>query len=666
MTDKIQPFPLIKGGRGLFEVQHDSERGRVGKLTIVRDGKPLPAMSTPMLYPVVCLMTGVSPRGGGIWKYVLRNLIENNIPSLSQVLHFLDFNLEPRHLLYWREKPLRERYREVELDYKAPLFLDSGGFKLLFNINLDLSSYGIRSDENQARDIVDLQLDLGGDLVASLDYPLPNNLDRVEAVERMQKSLENAIQAALYLVDKKQTPYFYVCCHGQNRNDMRQYVENVFQLMKQNGLAEYPFGLAIGSIVPLRGTKKYEQIVELILGAKDGIPEEYRAKTPIHVFGVSGNIIPLLTYLGVDSFDSSSYIQTARGLNYFNPKTNRLHPIFEMNHIECDCRICQNVDLFEMQQALAENGSYRVLSSGRYKSEFYADIALHNLEMDYKTLNTMTEAINADESMEAIVRYAESNPEISGALEWLATKDDVLKMRIRRTVFVREHRTAYDPAHDRQLTFLADKPEVMATSATVRLSYTPDSFRIPEDYRPPQDKRILLIIPCSADKPYSRSKTHRILMDRLLKAFGSKINLIHKVTLSGLYGPVPEEFETEEPVLKYEFRLAPQDYKQTLLCTQRIRAYLEKYGQHYDLRVGYATSLAYRTVLEEVAKSHSDFILLPKNPKKRRLTEFFRIPNINELIETISKVFTSFSSPPHNPPTPHPPPTPPKRGGKGD
>ena len=619
MTDKIQPG---------FEVQHDSEHGRVGKLTIVRDGKPLPAMSTPMLYPVVCLMTGVSPRGGGIWKYVLRNLMENNIPALSQVLHFLDFNLEPKHLLYWREKPLRERYREVELDYKAPLFLDSGGFKLLFNINLDLSFYGIRSDENQTKDIVDLQLDLGGDLVASLDYPLPNNLDRTEAQERMQKSLQNAIQAALYLArnpfsprKRVSTPYFYVCCHGQNRNDMQQYVKNVFQLMEQNGLAEYPFGLAIGSIVPLRGTKKYEQIVELILGAKDGIPEEYRAKTPIHVFGVSGNIIPLLTYLGVDSFDSSSYIQTARGLNYFNPNTNRLQPIFEMNSIECDCRICQNVDLFEMQQALAENGSYRVLSSGRYKSEFYADIALHNLEMDYKTLNTMTEAINADESMEALVQYAESNPEISRALEWLATKDDVLKARIRRTVFVRERRTAYDPAHDRQLTFLADKP-------TIRLSYTPDSFRIPEDYRPPQDKRILLIIPCSADKPYSRSRTHRILMDRLLKAFSTKVNLIHKVTLSGLYGPVPEEFETEEPVLKYEFRLVPQDYKQTLLCTQRIRAYLEKYSQYYDLRVGYATSLAYRTVLEEVAKSHSDFILLPTNPKKRRLTEFFRIPNI--------------------------------------
>ncbi|MBM3235762.1 tRNA-guanine transglycosylase [Candidatus Poribacteria bacterium] len=643
MVDKIQPG---------FEVQHDSEHGRVGKLTVVRDGKLLPAMSTPMLYPVVCLMTGVSPRGGGIWKYVLRNLMENNIPSLSQVLHFLDFNLEPRHLLYWREKPLRERYREVELDYKAPLFLDSGGFKLLFNINLDLSSYNIRNDENQAKDIVDLQLDLGGDLVASLDYPLPNNLDRAEAQERMQKSLENAIQAALYLArnpfsprKRVSTPYFYVCCHGQNRNDMRQYVENVFQLMKQNGLAEYPFGLAIGSIVPLRGTKKYEQIVELILGAKDGIPEEYRAKTPIHVFGVSGNIIPLLTYLGVDSFDSSSYIQTARGLNYFNPNTNRLQPIFEMNSIECDCRICRNVDLFEMQQALAENGSYRVLSSGRYKSEFYADIALHNLEIDYKALNTMTEAINADEAMEALVQYAESNPEISGALEWLATKDDVLKTRIRRTVFVRERRTAYDPTHNSQLTFLADKPEVlatsatvMATSATVRLSYTSDSFRIPEDYRPPQGKRILLIIPCSADKPYSQSKTHRILMDRLLKAFGSKVNLIHKVTLSGLYGPVPEEFETEEPVLKYEFRLAPQDYKQTLLCTQRIREYVEKYSQHYDLKVGYATSLAYRTVLQEVSKTHSDFILLPTNPKKRKLTEFFRIPNINELIETISNV----------------------------
>jgi predicted RNA-binding protein len=287
-----------------------------------------------------------------------------------------------------------------------------------------------------------------------------------------------------------------------------------------------------------------------------------------------------------------------------------------------------------MQKSLAENGSYRILSSGRYKSEFYADIALHNLEMDYKTLNTMAEAINADGAMEALVQYAEANPEIGGALEWLATKDDALKTRIQRTVFIRERRTTYDPAHDRQLTFLKDKP-------TVRLSYTPESFRLPEDYRPPQSKRVLLIIPCSAEKPYSRSRTHRILMDRLLSAFGPKVSLIHKVTLSGLYGPVPEEFEAEEPVLKYEFRLVSQDYKQTLLCTQRIRGYLEEYGQHYDLRVGYATSLAYRTVLQEVSKNHRNFILLPKNPKKRRLSEFFRIPNINELIETLSTVLNN-------------------------
>jgi predicted RNA-binding protein len=397
-------------------------------------------------------------------------------------------------------------------------------------------------------------------------------------------------------------------------------------------LSEYPFGLAIGSIVPLRGTKKYEQIVELILGVMDGIPADNRATTPIHVFGVAGNIIPLLTYLGVDSFDSSSYIQTARGLNYFNPKTNRLQPIFEMDDIECECRICQNIDLFEMQKGLAENGSYRVLSSGRYKSEFYADIALHNLEMDYKTLDTMAEAIKAGESMEALVKYTESNPEISGALEWLATKDDILKTRIQRAVFIRERRTTYDPTHDKQLTFLSDD------EPTVRLSYTSKSFRVPEDYLPPDDKRILLIIPCSAAKPYSRSRTHRILLDRLLGAFGTKVNLIHKVTLSGLYGPVPEEFESEEPVLKYEFRLVPQDYKQTLICTQRIREYLDKYGQHYDLRVGYATSLAYRTVLEEVSKTSSDFILLPTNPKRRRLSEFFRIPNINELIEILSPV----------------------------
>ena len=152
----------------IYQTTIQREGGRVGELHLRRDGVDLPPLSTPILYPVISFMTGTSPRGGGIWKYLLRNFIKRDVPLLSQVLHFLDFNLTGRHVTYWREKPMRERYREVNGPYTAPLFLDSGGFKLLYNAGLDLSEYGIRKS-TEAEDILAFQTDFSGDIIASLD-----------------------------------------------------------------------------------------------------------------------------------------------------------------------------------------------------------------------------------------------------------------------------------------------------------------------------------------------------------------------------------------------------------------------------------------------------------------------------------------------------------------
>ena len=149
--------------------------------------------------------------------------MKRNVPMLSQVLHFLDFNLTARHIAYWRDKPMRERYKEVGASYGAPIFLDSGGFKLLYNAGLDLSQYGIRKDK-EAEDILEFQLNLGGEILASLDYPLPPNLARDEAENRMKRSIDNATRVAEILADKPNPPFLYICCHGQSREDVRNYV----------------------------------------------------------------------------------------------------------------------------------------------------------------------------------------------------------------------------------------------------------------------------------------------------------------------------------------------------------------------------------------------------------------------------------------------------------
>ncbi len=640
-------------------------QGRIGEFRLQRNGQDLPPLSTPILYPVICFMTGTSPRGGGIWKYLLKHFMKHNVPVLSQVLHFLDFNLTARHIAYWREKPMRERYLEVNAPYNAPLFLDSGGFKLLYNADLDLSEYGIHKS-TEAEDILAFQTDFGGDIIASLDYPIPPALARSEAETRMNQSLQNAFRAAELLADSKSplppfvkggggdlqthAPYLYICCHGQSREDIRNYVERVFDRMK--GVLP-SFGLAVGSLVPLRGLNDAEVLLR-IRGALDAIPDSERARTPIHAFGVSGNLAPILAYLGVDSFDSTSYIQSARNLGYSHPETQRKLKIMELDTMECTCLICRETSLEEMQQAFMEAKSYQRTSTGKYKSEYYAAIALHNFEQEAATLNRMKAAIEADDALEELVRHASTARGIGAAIDWLVETDNVFAARMAKTVVripkkIRRNRFPTNPYQLELFTYPTEDPIENADETeaalylreeqpTISLNYTPDSFQIPSDYQPPKDKKILLTLPCAGKKPYSLSRTHSIVSAKLHTAFGDNQQAIHKITLSGLYGPVPEEFESEPAVVRYEFRLSPQNIARIQLCADRFNTYLDRYGDHYEMIVGYATSYAYRTVFELIQKHRSDFILLPTKPKQKRLSEFFRHVHLDELIAVLSTV----------------------------
>ncbi len=516
---------------------------------------------------------------------------------------------------YWREKPMRERYREPNGPYDAPMFLDSGGFKLLYNAGLSLSEFGIRK-ETEADDILDFQLSLGGDIVASLDYPLPPGLVRSEAKIRMDRSLQNAFRVAEKLADMENPPYLYICCHGQSREDIQNYVTQVFER-----LGEGPsFGLAVGSLVPLRGDNDSE-VLSRICGVLDAVPESVRERIPIHAFGVSGNLTPILAYLGIDSFDSTSYIQAARSLSYSHPETGKKLKILELDTMECTCRVCRETSLEEMHQAFMAAKSYRVTPTGKYKSYYYAKIAMHNFEMEAKTLDDMVQAIKADDSLDALVHHASSARGIRDAVNWLIENNSEFAAKISKKVI-----TAPKRSTSKQ------------TQQPLSLDYTPDSFLIPPDYQPPLEKRILVAIPCAGKKPYSLSRTHSIVNTKLRNAFGKNQGCIHKITLSGLYGPVPEEFEKQEAVVRYDFQLLPRNAAQIQLGADRFNAYLDKYGQHYELIVGYATSNAYRKVLERVQKHHQDFILLPTKPKQKRLSEFFRHVHLDELIEVLSGV----------------------------
>ena len=162
-----------------------------------------------------------------------------------------------------------------------------------------------------------------------------------------------------------------------------------------------------------------QQYLSESAGLKKRFQTSERHHTPIHAFGVSGELTPILTYMGVDSFDSTSYIQAARGLSYADPLTRTKRKLMELDELTCTCRICRKTSLDEMQRTLMEEVSYKRTSTGKYKSECYAAIALHNFELEAGLLSRMKDAIEADEALEELVCHHASTRASASVGQWI-------------------------------------------------------------------------------------------------------------------------------------------------------------------------------------------------------------------------------------------------------
>ncbi len=98
-------------------------------------------------------------------------------------------------------------------------------------------------------------------------------------------------------------------------------------------------------------------------------------------------------------------------------------------------------------------------------------------------------------------------------------------------------------------------------------------------YSPPAGKKTLLFLPCSYAKPYSRSRTHKGIINVLREHSG-----IHEVMLSNA-GVVPREFEDYYPFNSYDWDESKEtgEIKQRYIevTKERIRRYLKTHGSHY-------------------------------------------------------------------------------------
>lgn len=280
-------------------------------------------------------------------------------------------NREPMWQRLQNGTSLRE---EMGVPEGTIVFADSGGF--------DFSSGEV--DTTPAKTL-DTQRQLEADIYGTVDLPLSRKNRDAENQDRIAQSIQYALEASdQYDGDG----VLLASIHGYDPETIRN---TVHHLEKEGDFDGY----ALGSMVPIRSD--YKKVTKLILSARQATDKH------LHVYGLGGLVYqPLLLYLGVDSFDSSSFVRSAGNRDYLIPGFGgeKLRNIESMEHLPCPCPVCGQRPLDEIREdrtaltqhnlwALAtELRRFRYVAESGRDIEEYLDLRFRGNEVTQRAYNT--------------------------------------------------------------------------------------------------------------------------------------------------------------------------------------------------------------------------------------------------------------------------------------
>jgi archaeosine synthase len=105
--------------------------------------------------------------------------------------------------------------------------------------------------------------------------------------------------------------------------------------------------------------------------------------------------------------------------------------------------------------------------------------------------------------------------------------------------------------------------------------------RLYERYHPPSQKKVVLLLPCSARKPYSDSKSHRRFASAIQTSLGRARHNLAEVILTSPLGVVPRELERIFPASRYDIPVSGDwDSEEIEIASKALRQHLSKFDEN--------------------------------------------------------------------------------------
>jgi archaeosine synthase len=255
------------------------------------------------------------------------------------------------------------------------------------------------------------------------------------------------------------------------------------------------------------------------------------------------NNLAILLYLGVDLIDNTQCILQARIGNLMTTTGPLQQELLESLDHSCGCSGCTGDDT---------------------KESSFENILKHNLFALNSELSLVSAAILKGNLRSLVEQRMVTEPDLAAIVRILDL----------------ENYSAFEPYFP---VYQAGEFITCSRESLNRVEVQRFQDRIKERYNKPEQAKVLLILPCSAKKPYSISKSHRLFKRTILSALNIDTipGWLHEVIITSPLGLVPRELELVYPAQQYDIPVTGHWYEdEKLMIKDCITDYLNK--NQYD------------------------------------------------------------------------------------
>jgi archaeosine synthase len=281
-------------------------------------------------------------------------------------------------------------------------------------------------------------------------------------------------------------------------------------------------------------------------------------------------LFPILVYMGIDFFDSSEAILCSTKGKFLTPRGPKSRRETES---VCYCRACNG------------KPSEKVVDNPKY-------LFKHNLDFIRSIISEIRESIKEDRLRELVEEKSGYDTRAMTLLRILDHKKG-------------DYLERYTPISSRTvIEFISqesyNRPEVRRWQK-----------RLLKRYIPSKEKKLSIILPCSAKKPYHKSKSHMIFQKYIRRGAKGKLGLIQEITITSPLGIVPRELEGVYPASRYDVPVTGHWTRDEIsVVVAQLKDYLDKAhtnafahvdGRYRDICTSAGINLGKKMILSSTA-----------------------------------------------------------------